>query len=529
MLNYIFERASVYDGSGKPPYVTDVATFGDRIVLIGDLSQHDAIERIPCSGRALAPGFIDIHSHSDENWLIDDAAAGKITQGVTTEIGGNCGSSIAPLLGYARERKRAEAKRLEIEVQWSSFDQFFREVERAGVALNVASLVGLGTTRACIAGPEDRRLEREELRSQARLVREAIDEGAVGVSSGLIYEPGRYADLDELASCAIAAREAGAPLYASHLRDEGDRLIEAVDEALAVGARADVMVQLSHHKAAWRRNWGKVHRSLEIVDRARTAGRSIACDVYPYVAMWTDLDTILPDDVRDGGPEATLARLRDPKTATAVHLALEMRFTAQEWHDILITDVRSARNEELAGKRMDEIASMRGVKPARAALDLLVEERLHAQAAFFAMNEDDVATVLSASFCAVASDASTRGFSGLTRHGVPHPRAFGCFPRIFRRFVRARKTLTNEEAVRRMTSLPASLFNLRGRGNIAENAYADLVVFDPAQIGDRATYEQPYEAAEGIAHVFVNGSPVMRDGRMTQARPGRVLRGGGAA
>ncbi|HTX03487.1 MAG TPA: amidohydrolase family protein [Candidatus Acidoferrales bacterium] len=527
MLSYVFERASIYDGSGKPPYVADVATFGDRIVLIGELSERDAFERIPCHGLALAPGFIDIHSHSDENWLVDDAAAGKITQGVTTEIGGNCGSSIAPLLGYARERKNAEAKRIGLEAQWSSFDEFFREVERNGVALNVASLVGLGTTRACIAGPADRRLERDELRSQARLVREAVEEGAVGVSSGLIYEPGRYAGVDELVSCAVAARDAGAPLYASHIRDEGDRLIEAVDEALDVGARADVMVQLSHHKAAWRRNWGKVHKTLETVDRARAAGRSIACDVYPYVAMWTDLDTILPDDVRDGGPQATLARLHDPKTATAVLLALEMRFSAEEWRDILITDVRSPRNEELAGKRIDDIARLRGVKPARAALDLLVEERLHVQAAFFAMDEDDVATVLSASFCAVASDASTRGFSGVTRHGVPHPRAFGCFPRVYRRFVRTRKTLTNEEAVRRMTSLPATLFNLRGRGSIVRDAYADLVVFDPAQIGDRATYEQPYVAAEGIAHVFVNGSPVMRDGRITQARPGRVLRGGG--
>ncbi|MGH7716528.1 MAG: N-acyl-D-amino-acid deacylase family protein, partial [Vulcanimicrobiaceae bacterium] len=351
-------------------------------MLIGDLSQRDAIKRIPCGGLALAPGFIDVHSHSDESWLVDGAAAGKITQGVTTEIGGNCGSSTAPLLGYARERKITEAKRLHIEVQWSSFDGFFRELERTGIALNIATLVGLGTTRACIAGPADRRLETEELRAQARLVREAVDEGAVGVSSGLIYEPGRYAGIDELASCAIAARESGAPIYASHIRDEGDRLIEAVDEALSVGARADVMVQLSHHKAAWRRNWGKVHRSLEMVDRARSSGLSVACDVYPYVAMWTDLDTILPDDIRAGGPVATLERLTDPKTATAVLLALEMRFTPREWNDILITDVRTSRNEELAGKRMDEIARLRGVKPARAALDLLIEERLSTQAAF---------------------------------------------------------------------------------------------------------------------------------------------------
>lgn len=527
MLNYVFERASVYDGSGRAAFVADVAIYNDRIALIGDLSERDAVQRIACNGLALAPGFIDVHSHSDEWWLISGATDGKIAQGVTTEIGGNCGSSVAPLRGYALERKRSSAHRVGLDVQWSSLDEFFREVERCGVALNVASLAGLGTTRACIAGPADRPLEREELRAQAELVREAVEEGALGVSSGLIYEPGRYADIAELASCARAARDAGAPMYATHLRDEGDRLIDAVNEALEVGARADVAVQLSHHKAAWRRNWGKVHASLELADRARTAGAQVACDVYPYVAMWTDLDTILPDDVRDGGPDATLARLRDPRTATAVALALDLRLRPEEWHDILVTDVESERNAALAGMRLDEIARERGVRPARAALDLLVEEQLGVQCAFFAMDEDDVAAVLSASFCAVASDASTRAFSGITARGVPHPRAFGCFPRVFRRFVRARKTFSAEEAVRRMTSLPAKLFNLRGRGTIEPDAYADLVVFDAQRIGDRATYEHPFVAPEGIAHVFVNGTPVLRDGTPLRTTPGRVLRGGG--
>ena len=508
--------------------MADVATYQDRIVLVGELSEHEARRRIACRGLALAPGFIDIHSHSDEHWLIDGAADGKIVQGVTTEIGGNCGSSVAPLRGYARQRRAGEIARLGLTPEWSSLDEFFGEVERRGIALNVATLVGLGTTRACVAGPADRKLERDELLEQQRLVRAAVEQGAVGVSSGLIYEPGRYADGDELAGAAVTAREAGAPIYASHIRDEGDRLIEAVQEALEVGARAEVMVQLSHHKAAWRRNWGKVNRSLEMIDRARSAGRAIACDAYPYVAMWTDLDTILPSDIRDGGPDATLARLADPQTATAVLLALKLRFEEREWHDMMITDVHSERNADLAGLRLDEIAERRGTTPARAALDLLREERMGVGCAFFAMNEEDVATVLSASFCAVASDASARGFSGVTAYGVPHPRTFGCFPRVFRRFVRARKTLAIEEAVRRMTSLPAHLFNLRGRGTIAERAYADLVVFDPQRIGDRATYEHPFTAPEGIPYVCVNGELVVDDGRPTRARPGRALRNGGA-
>jgi N-acyl-D-amino-acid deacylase len=495
--------------------------------LIGELSGRDAISRIDCRGLAIAPGFIDVHSHSDENWLISGATQGKIVQGVTTEIGGNCGSSVAPLHGYALERKRDGTKRINVDVQWSSFDEFFREVERSRVALNVGSLVGLGTTRACISGPANRRLESQEQLAQETLVRESIEEGALGVSSGLIYEPGRYADLAELVACASAARAAGAPLYASHIRDEGDRLLEAVDEALSVGARADVMVQLSHHKAAWRRNWGKVHASLERIDRARTAGRAVACDVYPYVAMWTDLDTLLPDDVRAGGPERTLQRLSDPGTAAAIHLALNLRFEQRDWHDILVTDVRTEHNAELPGLRFDEIARRRGVTPAKAVIDVLREESLDVQCAFFAMQEDDVATVLSASFCAVASDASARGFSGVTAYGVPHPRAFGCFPRVYRRFVRTRKTLTTEEAVRRMTCLPANLFGLRRRGVIEENAYADLVVFDPERIGDRATYEHPYVAPEGIPHVCVNGELVVQNYSVTGATPGRVLRGGG--
>lgn len=485
------------------------------------------MRRFDCRGLALAPGFIDVHSHSDENWLVRGATNSKIVQGVTTEIGGNCGSSVAPLHGYAFDRRLAGAKRINVDVQWSSFEEFFREVERNGVALNVASLVGLGTTRACISGPADRRLQPSELREQTNLVREAIEQGAVGVSSGLIYEPGRYADISELAACAKAAREAGAPVYASHIRDEGDRLVEAVDEALNVGAQADVRVQLSHHKAAWRRNWGKVHASLERVDRARDAGLAVACDVYPYVAMWTDLDTILPDDIRAGGPEKTLERLADPRTAAAVALALNLRFEERDWHDMLVTDVRTERNAELAGLRIDEIARLRHVSPSKAVMDLLREETIDVQCAFFAMNEDDVAAVLSASFCAVASDASARDFSGVTAIGVPHPRAFGCFPRVFRRFVRSRKTLTVEEAVRRMTSLPAALFDLRGRGVLVEDAYADLVIFDPERIGDRATYEKPYVAPEGIPYVCVNGELVVEDNVPTGATPGRVLRGGG--
>ncbi|HYW53202.1 MAG TPA: amidohydrolase family protein [Dongiaceae bacterium] len=531
MLWTIFGGARVYDGLGGVPYTTDVAVADGRVVAIGDLSDRDAHERVSCEGLALAPGFVDVHSHTDELWLVNPLCEGKIRQGVTTEIGGNCGTSVAPLYGSARTKKVRDARDYRLDVQWTTFDAFFTLVEREGVALNVASLVGLGTTRLCVAGPDARRLERDELEAQSRLVRGAVEEGALGVSSGLIYEPGRYADLDELVACARAARGAGAPLYASHVRDEGDELEAAIAEALAVGERAEVAVQCSHHKAAGRKNWGKVHRTLAAIDRARARGLDVTCDAYPYVASWTELATVLPRGARDGGDEAALARLRDPDQATAIALAVELardpELGGDGWDTILVTGVGSERNAELAGLRLDAIARRWSTTPARALIRLLAEEEMRVESVFFSMSEDDVATVLSASFCCIGSDASARAFSGITARGVPHPRTYGTFPRVFGRFVRQRRIFGAAEAVRRMTSLPARQFALRDRGTIAPGMHADLVVFDDRHVVDRATYENPFVPPEGIRDVYVNGRAALREGVTTGARPGRVLRGGG--
>ena len=525
MLTTIFENARIYDGTGSPPFVTDVGLADDRIALIGDLRDREAYTRVPCQGLALAPGFIDVHSHSDELWLADGRALGKLYQGVTTEIGGNCGTSAAPLHGWALERKKRSAAAYGLEVEWTTFDEFFSLVEHQGIALNVASLVGLGTTRACVSGPSDRRLDDGELKAQSVLVREAIEQGALGVSSGLIYEPSRYADVAELTHLSQTARLAGAARYVTHLRDEGDGLLDAVAEALTIGAAADVIVQCSHHKAAWKRNWGKVHASLEMIDRARTRGQSVFADVYPYVAMWTDLATLLPEEARRGGPAATLARLRDPEARLAIALALNLRY-ADLWHDMLITDVRSERNADVVGLRIDELAQRWHLSPARTVIRLLEQEELEVECVFFAMSEDDVATVLSADFVCIGSDASARATSGITARGKPHPRTFGCFPRVFGRFVRQRKTFGVAEAIRRMTSLPAEIFGIVDRGVIAPGRFADLVVFDEDKIVDRATYEDPYVYPEGIAHVYVNGRAAIASGQATNARAGRVLRGG---
>lgn len=525
MIPTVLENATIIDGTGRFPYTTDIGIVGDRIALIGNLSEQDAQERIDCTGKTLAPGFIDVHSHSDELWLALPRCDGKIAQGVTTEIGGNCGSSVAPLRGPAFERVERSAKHIGVEVTWRSLDEFFALVEHNEVALNVATLVGLGTTRSAVAGDSERRLEPAEIAEQGRIVRDACEQGALGVSSGLIYPPSSYAEIDELVAMAAAARDAGAARYASHIRDEADGVIDAIAEALEVGTRAEVGVQCSHHKASGKHNWGKVHQTLEMIDAARMRGVDAHCDVYPYVASWTELATLLPAEARFGGDADTLERLADPTTAAVIALSLNLH-NGNGWHDILITEVGSERNADLAGMRMDEIARSWRLPPAYAVIRLLREERLEVGAVFFKMNEDDVATVLSADFCCIGSDASVRALSGPTARGVPHPRTFGTFPRVFGRFVRQRGTLDTVEAVRRMTSLPAAIFGLRDRGVIETGRYADLVVFDAEAVRDTSTYEQPYSFPIGIEHVFVNGRPVLRNGSFTDERPGRVLRGG---
>ena len=513
MIATIFESASIVDGTGDAAYVTDVGIVGERIALIGDLRERDAAVRIPCNGKVLAPGFIDVHSHSDELWLRLPRCDSKIAQGVTSEIGGNCGRSPAPRTG--------------VDGDWQTLDQFFSLVQQNGVAMNVGLLAGLGTTRTMVAGMSERRLASEEIAAQAHLVREACEQGALGISSGLIYPPSQYADREELIAMAIAAREAGAPLYASHVRNEGDTLLEAIEEAIEIGTRAEVAVQCSHHKAQGKQNWGKVHRSLALIDRARMRGLRVHADVYPYIASWTDLATILPDDVRYGGPEQTLERLHDPKTATAIALALGMR-DPRSWHDMLIAGVGSERNADVVGLRLDEIAQRWRLSAPAAAIRLLEQEELDVEAIFFTMCEDDVATVLSAEFTCIGSDASIRALAGASNGSLPHPRAFGTFPRVLRRFVAGRQTLGFEEAIKRMTSLPADIFGLRDRGRIQTGRYADLVILERETVADTATYERPYSLPVGIEHVYVNGRAVISNGIFTHARPGRVLRNGAA-
>ncbi len=526
MLDIVLSGGLIIDGTGQEPYVSDVAVAADRIVRIGDCANHDAVERIDCRNHVVAPGFIDMHSHSDEILFVAPTADSKIRQGITTEVGGNCGFSPAPLRGYALKEKQSELwRRYKLEPSWADFAEFFQLLERSPAALNFCCLVGLGTVRSSIDQLGPAPMERAALANASACVREACEQGAIGVSSGLIYAPGKSADTAELVTLARAAVRAGSPLYASHIRSEGDGLLEAVDEALEVGMQAECAVQLSHHKASGKRNWGKVHDSLARVDRARDIGLDVVVDQYPYKASSTGLDVILPPDVNVGTREEVVSHLSDPRYAALVAARVELAY-GDRWHEVLISSVTSAKNQHFEGQTIAEIAIATNRTPVGAALQLLVEEQMDVGAIYFTMCEDDIKTVLSYTQTCIGTDASARAASGVTAAGKPHPRTFGTFPRIFKRYVRDTKLLSLVEALRRATSLPARRLGLRKRGALAVDNFADVVVFDQTQIADMATYTQPQCFPTGILHVFVNGAAVVRDGVVTGKLPGRVLRRG---
>ena len=526
MLDIILTSGLVLDGTGTPGFHTDIAIKGDRIVRIGDCSRHDAVLRIDCSGFAIAPGFIDMHSHSDELLLVDPVADCKIRQGITTEVGGNCGSSPGPLsLDEFQSRRQRFRDVYGFELTTSEMGAFLDALDAAPPSVNFCCLVGLGETRGAAGGMSEQPLDREALARECELVARACEAGAIGVSSGLIYPPGSFADTAELTALASAAARAGSPLYASHIRSEGDELLEATAEALDVGRGAGVAVQLSHHKASGKKNWGKVHDTLAAVDRARASGLDVVLDQYPYKASSTGLDVILPKDVNIGGHDAVAARLAEPKYAALVAARVELQY-ADRWQDVLVSTVTSERNKRYEGMTVAQIAAENGRTPVGAALQLLVEERLDVAAIYFTMCEDDVRTVLSYDRTTIGTDAAVRSVEGVTARGKPHPRAFGAFPRVLKRYVRDTRLLSLEEAVRRATLLPSRRLGLRERGVIAAGWFADLVVFDPEGVADTATYEDPYRYPDGIVHVLVNGVTVVQDGRTTRRRPGHVLRRG---
>lgn len=523
--DWVLRRALIYDGTGGPPFEADIAVTGDRIDAVGPTLPGSGAQELDARDLAVAPGFIDTHSHSDLVLLVDPRAQSKVRQGVTTEIAGQDGGSVGPW-GEQRYQETRESyrSRYGVEIGFRDLAGFFRQLEAQPAAVNLASMVGHGTLHGYAVGESGRPATEPERRRMAALVDQAVRAGACGVSSGLEYLPGAFADLDELAAVAAPFRGTGLP-YATHLRNEDDRLLAAIEEALNVGRRAGVGVHLSHLKAQGQRNWWKAGVVLEMIEAARRGGLDVTFDVYPYVAYSTGLSNMFPVWAREGGTDAFLARLRNP--AAAPRIEAEVRDKVDQlgsWDAVQITHTGADGLAWARGWRLGQLAAERGIEPYALLLQLTREDRNRAGMIGFGMSEENVGRLLAHPQSIVCSDGSALTIDGPLARGSPHPRNYGTFPRVLGLYSRERKVLSYQAAIHKMTAAPAARLRLPDRGRVAPGMFADLVVFDPARVADRATFENPHQYPVGIPHVMVNGSWVLRDGEHTGARPGRVLR-----
>jgi N-acyl-D-amino-acid deacylase len=526
----------IVNGTGSPWFCGDIGITDGRISRIGRLDRSKATDVIDAKGLIVCPGFIDTHSHTDMILQLNPRTESTIRQGITTMVIGNCGFSLAPVAPAHRsllERSLSQfiPRGAKIDLPWSTFDEYLENEEGRGMASNIAYLVGHGTVRTAVMGYERRAPTVEELEEMKERVVEAMEAGAVGLSSGLIYPPGMYAEVSELVALAkVAARYGG--VYASHIRGEGETLLEAVEEALRIGEDAGVPVQISHNKAFGKASWGDTAKTLKMMEDARARGVDVTYDQYPYEAGMTSLATLLPPWAHEGGLEKLLERLSRPEDRTRIIRDIENGLPgwmshAKEcgWENIHVSSVGSEKNRHLEGKSLVEITEVRGASNVYSALlDLLLEEGGQATMVVFCMCEDDIRRVMTHPCQMVGTDSWAVAPTGIVATGKPHPRFYGTYPRILGRYVRELDVLRLEDAIRRMTSFPAQRFGLQGRGLLAPGFWADIVTFDSETIMDKATYENPHQYPEGIRHVLVNGEVIIREGENTGVLAGKVLR-----
>nr|WP_310784388.1 D-aminoacylase [Candidatus Palauibacter polyketidifaciens] len=523
----------VYDGSEDPPRTADVAIAGDTIAGIGDFAPASARTTIDAAGLAVSPGFINMLSWGTESLIVDGRSLSDIRQGVTLEVFGE-GNSMGPLNPQMKADMLARQGDVRFEIPWTSLGEYLDHLVERGVATNVASYVGATTVRVHEIGHEDRPPTPEELGRMQELVREAMREGAVGVGSSLIYAPAFYADTDELIALASAAGEFGGG-YISHLRSEGNRLIESVDELISIAREAGVRAEIYHLKAAGSENWAKLDEVIERVERAQAEGLEITADMYTYTAGSTGLDAAMPPWIHEGGHTAMIARLRDPETRARI--AAEMRTPTDEWENLLLAagspdrallvGFRQDSLKYLTGRTLAEVAESRGTGIEETAMDLVVQDDSRVGTVYFMMSEDNVRRQVAIPWVSFGSDAGSLAPEEPFVRSSTHPRAYGNFARLLGRYVRDEGIIPLEEAIRKLTSLPAANLRLEGRGRLAPGYFADVVIFDPATIADHATFEEPHQLATGVRDVFVNGVHVLAEEEPTGATPGRVVRGPG--
>jgi N-acyl-D-amino-acid deacylase len=532
-FDVVVRGGTVYDGTGAPGRRADVGIRGDRIASVGDLSGAAAATAIDAGGLAVAPGFINMLSWSTESLIADGRSQGEIRQGVTTQIFGE-GSSMGPLNAAMKRRALEQMGDVRFEIDWTTLSEYLQGLERRGVSQNVASFVGATTIREHVIGLEDRKPTPAQLDEMRALVRREMEAGALGIGSSLIYAPAFYATTEELVElCRVAAQYRGK--YISHLRSEGNRLLEGIDELITISREAGLPAEIYHLKAAGQANWPKMDQAIARIEAARRQGLKITADMYTYTAGATGLDASMPPWVLDGGYEAAYARLGDP--ATRAKIAAAMRAPAGGWENlyhaagsadrVLLVEFKSERLKPLTGKTLAEAARLRGEDPLDTIMNLVLEDRSRVGAVYFMMSEDNIRRQIALPWMSFGSDAASMAPEPPFTRSSAHPRAYGNFARLLGRYVRDEKVIPLAEAVRRLTGLPAMNLELDRRGFLKEGMFADVVVFDPDTIADRATFERPHQYAVGMRHVFVNGAHVLRDGEHTGAKPGRALWGAG--
>jgi N-acyl-D-amino-acid deacylase len=527
----LIRNGHIIDGTGSPWYAADIAIRNGHIAAIGRLDSATAKETIDAAGMVVAPGFIDMLGQSEESIQVNPHLPSKIYQGITTEITGE-GGSAARLTDALRAADRAGYEHYRIDPSWNTFREFFARLEKQGMGINLASYVGATQVRRAVIGDDDRAPTPAELDRMKALVRDGMHDGAVGVSTALQYAPAPYATTEELIALAAEGAKLGG-IYATHMRSEGDAVIPAIDEAIRIGREAHVPVEIWHLKAAGRQNWGRMPEIVAHIDQARRSGVDIAADTYAYTAWFNSFSAFIPPWAHDGGDAKLIERLKDPAARARIRKEMQTPTTSwdNEWDEIpgpeaiLVSVVQNPKLLPLQGKTIAEIAKLWKKDPIDTIFDFLIEDNAATDVAVFGMAEPDVRLALQQPWVSVCNDSQGTAPDGLLGQEHPHPRAYGTFPHILRKYVREDGALTLPDAIRKFSALPASRLRLADRGVIKTGMWADMVVFNPDMITDLATYEKPNQLSEGMQFVLVNGVPVIERGRMTNALPGKVIRG----
>jgi len=531
-FDVIIKGGTVYDGTGAAPRRADVGIKGDRIAAIGNLKSATAATVIDATGLAVAPGFINMLSHSESSLITDGRSQGELRQGVTTQIFGE--GSMGPLSDEMKRRRVSGQGDLRFEVPWTTLSEYLIYLEKHGISQNAASFVSATTIRENVIGLEDKPPTPEQLDRMRELVRREMETGALGVTTALIYPPAFYAKTEELIElCKVAAKYKGK--YIAHIRSEGNQLIEAVEETLRISREAGLPAEIYHLKTSGESNWNKMDKVIAMVNDARRKGMKITADMYMYTAGATGLDAAMPPWVFDGGRAAADKRLEDPGTRRKIAAAIST--PSNDWENlymlagspdrILLVGFRSDALKPLTGKTLAEVAKMRGKDPIETIMDLVYEDHSRVGTVYFMMSEDNIKKQLRQPWVSLGSDAASMAPEGAFLRSSTHPRAYGNFARLLGKYVREEKVITLREAIRRLSGLPATNLGLYHRGFLKQGMFADVVVFDPATIADRATFENPHQYSVGVKHVFVNGAQVLKDGEHTNAKPGRALWGPG--